>query len=345
MRAQINKKENEVKMVAETFEDLWNLYKLITPGAVVKARTTRKYKPPGSNKEERISVHAVVRAEKIELHKHSNKVRITGKIEVIKPEYIAPIGAYHTIEAGIGDEITVHKEWKQYEYERIKEAVKSSRRRLVNIILVDSEQAVFATLRQYGIDFGVEIQNRSRKKERGKEVQMNEFFDEICEQMKKCDGLILLGGPGFVKENLHKYVKENFAEVAKRIKIVSASNAERSGVYELVKSEEMQNVLENEHMHTIFRDVERFLKCVAKENNGLCAYGIQQIKKAVEYGAVEALIVIDDLVRSNEDFEKILENTRNKGGRVSIVPSESQVAEQINAFGGAIALLRFRVRV
>ncbi len=340
MRAQINRKDNEVKFTAETFEDLWNMYKLITPGCRVKSRTTRKYKPPGSNKEERISVYAIINAEKVELHKHSNRIRITGKIEYIRPEYIAPLGSYHTIDVGIGNEIIVEKEWKNYEFDRINEAIKSSRRRLVSIVLVDYDTATFAALRQYGIDFGLELHNRAKKKD--KNVELGEFFKEIADEMKKIDGLILLGGPGFVKEMLRKYVQENLPEIAKRIKVVNASNAERSGVYELVKSDEMQKIMEREHMHAVFRDVETFLKCVAK-GDGLCAYGIEQLNKAVEYGAIDVLIIIDKLIRENERFERMLENVKAKGGRISIVPYESQIAEQINAFGGAIALLRFRI--
>ncbi|MGB9634965.1 MAG: hypothetical protein ACPL0A_00645 [Candidatus Micrarchaeia archaeon] len=39
-----------------------------------------------------------------------------------------------------------------------------------------------------------------------------------------------------------------------------------------------------------------------------------------------------------------MDNVKSKGGSVLIVPEESQVALQLNAFGGVVALLRFKVR-
>ncbi|GEM_PF-2170585 len=340
MRARINRKEGIVSIVPETFEDLWHIYKLVTAGSFVKAHSTRKYKPSGSNKEERISVNVTLDADKAELHKHSNSVRITGKIVEIRPEEIAPLGAYHTIDVGVGDEVHIRKGWKEYELDMISEAVKASKRAIVSIVLVDNEMATFASLKQYGIEFWLELENRAKKKD--KDVDTGEFFAEIIGELAKIEGLIILGGPGFTKENLLKKIKSENAGLAKRIRLVNASNAERSGVYEVVKSEEMHELMEYEHMHTALRDIERFLRS-ASRGDGLSAYGKAELERAVEMSAIEVLIILDSLVRQDEFYERLLDKAKERGGVVRIVPTESQAAEQIKAFGGAIAILRYKM--
>ncbi len=343
MRARINKYDKIVQANPETYEDLWVLSRIITEKSVVSSKSNRKYKPPGSNKEERISVYTTLEAEKIELHKHSNSLRVTGKILDIRPEFIAPLNSYHTIEINTGDEIKIQKDWKEYEYDILKEAIENSNRPIVNIILIDDEMATFASLKQYGIDFGVEVFNSGKKVD--KEKDMIPFFNEvICviETQISLDSVILLGGPGFVRENLLKHLQREKPAIAKKIKLVNSSNAEKSGVYELVKSEEIKKVLENEKIHSIMGDMERFLKC-ASTTGKLCAYGEKNIELAVQNSAVETLIVVDSLIRTNEKIENLIKKVNAQGGKVSFVPEDTSLAEQVKSFGGIIALLRFAV--
>jgi len=343
VRAKINRYEGVIQANPETYEDLWVLSRIITEKSIVSSKSNRKYKPPGSNKEERISVYTTLEAEKIELHKHSNSLRVTGKILDIRPEFIAPLNSYHTIEINTGDEVKIQKNWKGYEYDILKEAIENSHRAIFNIILVDDEMATFASLKQYGIDFGVEVYNSGKKVNKDKE--MSGFFNEIVsviENQIPQDSIILLGGPGFVKENLLKYLQKEKSSIFKRTKLVNASNAEKSGVYELVKSDEIKTVLENEKVHSIMSDMERFLKC-ASTTGKLCAYGEKNIELAVKNSAVETLIVVDSLIRTNEKIENLIKKVNAQGGKVSFVPEDTSLAEQVKSFGGIIALLRFAV--
>jgi len=343
MRAKINRSEGIIQANPETYEDLWVLSRLITSNSIVSSKSNRKYKPPGSNKEERISVYTTLEAEKIELHKHSNSLRVTGKILEIKPEFIAPLNSYHTIEVNTGDEIKIQKTWKSYEYDILHEAIENSKRPIVNIILVDDEMATFASLKQYGIDFGVEVFNSGKKVDKNKD--MVPFFNEVIsviETQISLDSIILLGGPGFVKENLLKHIKQEKPVIAKKIKLVNSSNAEKSGVYELVKSEDIKNILENEKVHSIMSDMERFLKC-ASTTGKLCTYGKKNIELAINNSAVETLIIVDSLIRTDIEIENLIKKVKAQGGKVSFVPEETSLAEQVKSFGGMVALLRFSV--
>lgn len=340
MRADINRKEGVVSLVPETFEDLWHIYKLITPGAIVKAHSTRKFKPAGSGREERISVTVVLEAEKAELHRHASKLRITGKIVEIRPEEIAPLGSYHTIDIGTGEQVKIRKEWKPFEFDAVKAAVETSKRCTVHFVMVDYDRALFASLRQYGVDFGVELENRAGKKD--KNVETGKFFEDIICLLERMDGTVIIAGPGFAKDNLYALIKSRKPGLANRVKVMSASNNERSGVYEILKSEEMHRIMEEEQMHTIFRHLEAFLRNIGK-GNGLAAYGKDELEKAAANGAIEVLVVVDTLVRSDAFYEELLDMVKSKGGEIRIVPEESQAAEQVKAFGGAIAVLKYRI--
>ncbi len=338
MRAEIDKKTGWAVIVPESYEDLWYIYKIIDNNTIAKSITTRKYKPPGSNKEERVVVNMEIKVEKRELHKHSKKLRLTGKITFVKPESIASLGSYHTIDVEIGKEIKLHKEWKKHEIDMIEEAIKNSRKTLVNIIVIDNEQTTIAKMKPYGVEIEYEISN-SASKSRDKNIDMNKFFKEVGEILNNLKGLIILGGPGFTKDNLLEYLKKEFPQVAKRIRVVSASNAERSGIYEILRDETLYNILENERIYSVMADFEKFLKCIAK-NGSLCTYGIKEIKKAAEYGSIEKLLILDEIAREHEDIINLVEAS---GGKVIFVPSESEIGNQIKALGGLIGLLRFAV--
>ena len=108
----------------------------------------------------------------------------------------------------------------------------------------------------------------------------------------------------------------------------------------MLRDESVYEILENERIHSIIVELEKFLKCISK-NNGLCAYGKDEILKAAEYGAIEKLIIIDEIVK---DYENIIDLVKKMRGEVLFVPSESEIGEQVKAFGGIIALLRYKVQ-
>ena len=92
--------------------------------------------------------------------------------------------------------------------------------------------------------------------------------------------------------------------------------------------------------------MEKIMENLAK-NTGLVAYGKEEVKKSAEYGAVDKLLVIEDLLSSDEEermeIEKIMEEVENKNGRVLIVPKDSPIYYEVRNLTGLIALLRFRI--
>ncbi|HDM22631.1 MAG TPA: mRNA surveillance protein Pelota, partial [Methanomicrobia archaeon] len=71
-------------------------------------------------------------------------------------------------------------------------------------------------------------------------------------------------------------------------------------------------------------------------------YGIKDVEKAIDYGAVERLLILDDLLR-DENYEKILEKTRKKNCKVYVISSEHEGGEKLKGLGGIAGLLRFKI--
>jgi stalled ribosome rescue protein Dom34 len=104
--------------------DLWHLQNIIEAGDLVTARTLRSIFVQRGDKKEKVEKRHVVltvKAEKIELHEHADKLRVNGRI-VEAPKEIQ-LGDYHTIEVGISNILTIEKnEWKPEHVERLERA-------------------------------------------------------------------------------------------------------------------------------------------------------------------------------------------------------------------------------
>lgn len=104
--------------------DFWHLQNIIEKSDLIKAKTWRRIFI--QREEEKIRakkklVFLKIKVEKIEFHKHLNKLRITGKI-VEAPKEIS-LGEYHTVEVGLGSVLTMEKEkWKEEQIKRLEKA-------------------------------------------------------------------------------------------------------------------------------------------------------------------------------------------------------------------------------
>ena len=59
-------------------------------------------------------------------------------------------------------------------------------------------------------------------------------------------------------------------------------------------------------------------------------------------GAIEKLIVLDKIVRS-EDLENSMDMVENMSGEVLVISSEHEGGKQLEALGGMAAILRYAI--
>ncbi|HIP74833.1 MAG TPA: mRNA surveillance protein Pelota, partial [Thermococcus paralvinellae] len=75
-------------------------------------------------------------------------------------------------------------------------------------------------------------------------------------------------------------------------------------------------------------------------------YGIGEVEEGANYGAIETLLILDELLKGGmrEKIEQLMEFVRQMRGNIVIVSSEHEGGEKLKALGGIAALLRYRVR-
>ena len=64
------------------------------------------------------------------------------------------------------------------------------------------------------------------------------------------------------------------------------------------------------------------------------------MENAANMGAVEKLLVVDELVRQ-DPIQKIMNTTENMGGNIEIISSQHDGGKQLDALGSIAAFLRY----
>jgi protein pelota len=102
-----NELANALKLQPDSFDDLYLLARIVSPGDIVEGRSFRRFQNEMGEKGEQKEVFVSISIEKSELDKSGERLRFTGKIIKGKPEELIRIGSYHTINIAPGDEITI----------------------------------------------------------------------------------------------------------------------------------------------------------------------------------------------------------------------------------------------
>ncbi len=201
------------------------------------------------------------------------------------------------------------------------------------------------------------------------------FLDSILELQG-----ILIGGPGATKDF---FVKENYLHHELQKKVVSplfdTGYTDESGLKEIVDAaqgaiQNMQLMIEKDYMQRLFREIR-------KQDGGLSAYGEADVRAAAEMGAVDTLLISEELkksrvtiscsnghthtltvndpddpilcpdcnqvakVTSSEDLiDNFFEIADSFNARLQLISGDSEEGDMLlKAFGGIAAILRYRV--
>ncbi|MHA2431356.1 MAG: mRNA surveillance protein pelota [Promethearchaeota archaeon] len=337
----------ELKIIADNLDDIWHLYNTIEKGDLIRAVTYRTDDATTDKKRvkkaEKKKMKLGIRVEEVKFHEFSDRLRIHGVIE----EGPQDKGSYHTINvtAGNQDKISIiKKKWAPHELERIKEAVDQSKQGLVFFVSLDDDTATLAFLRQSGVQWIADIEShRSGKQYESVNVE-NEYYGEIfalIQQQKLDETPVILLGPGFAKDHLLEFGKEKYKEICKNCKVHTTGNAGMNGIHEAIKSgvieyiaKENRVILETKLIESLFQEIRK---------NGLAGYGLDEVDFLLQNGAVDHLLIIDKLVRT-EKGEELLRLTQSQQTKFTIINSMHEAGKKLEGIGGVGALLRFLIQ-
>ncbi len=353
-------KSGKMVVVPEDIDDLWHLYNVILPGDQVAARTVRRVRRDSGDasrpdKGERRRMFIRLTVEEVSLHKYSNRLRVKGKILEGPDEYIS-IGTYHTINVEPGLKIEIVKEqWPQHLLRRLQEAASRKGQRLI-IIAIEEDQASIGVIDDSGIDVRVEIHGVARGKY-GKYVQTAENMDqmfagvalqlqELLERLPENTRVVIVG-PGSTKETLAEYLKNKVPASTGRILLEHVSTGTVSGIYEALNRGIIERIASEIRLNREMRLMEEIMKQLGKDT-GKAVYGWDAIVRAVQFGAVETLLVLDKLIRevqpdNRHKIENIIRQVEKQSGSLEIFTADHEAGKQLEGLGGLAALLRFRL--
>ena len=323
------KEKGEISIKVDNIDDLWYLSNIISPGDTVFGfvfrKDTQSAEMKRAKKVERKKIRVGIEVKKLEFQDYSDRLRIQGIIVHGPEDYI---GTHQSINVGLGDEISIMKEWREEEIKLLKEAVANSEKPMIYFLAIEYGAATIAVLRSYG------IQELANVRKRGDEDE--EFFGEVLSTLMEVWDpsypLVILG-PGFYKENFLKFSKENL----KNYVVAQASHGDMRGIYEILKSGVLDKLLQEHRVAKEEKMVDELLQEIKRE--GLYAYGAEEVEKYLNMGAVEKLLVSD---REFKLYQNLLELARSTGAEVHIISTSHEAGKILQKLGGIAALLRFR---
>ncbi len=331
LKSDFAKRYAQIKITSN--DDLWYLKEIIEKGDLVKSRTLRSIFIERDGKKIKTGKKPMIlkiEVEKIEFQKNTNNLRLTGKI--IEGNDEVQLDSYHTLNITIDTILSIEKEWKKYQIEKLKKAQANVPQ--VLIAVVDNDEATFGILKKNRVEIASSFKNQySNKME---EDKMKEYYKKVADEITRYSDKvekIILAGPGFAKEHVKKLLDN------KKIILENCYSSSEAGINEIIKKGVLEKILKESEILKETRLINDFFVHLNKDD-GFAVYGLDEIKKVNEIGAIDILLVCFDKIGDVEDIAKDVEK---KQGKVEIISKEHDLGEQFFKMGGLGAILRFKV--
>lgn len=322
-------KKGIVKIKIQSKEDCWHLYNLVNKGDFISAFTYRSKKNDEKIRSKKLGkerVYLKIEVTDKEFQKFTDRLRIRGKIV----EGCEEIGAYHTFNIEPNMEIKIEKEWKEHELKRLEEATKKHPK--VAILAIDDEYATIAIVHEYGVEELATISSYKSGKMYNGTYDEKEYYGQILAKVKNLNLPLAIVGPGFEKEKFVEFAKNKL----KNFIVDDVSHAGMVGVYEALKRGIIERITKENRIAFETKLIEKLMEEIAKD--GLVTYGKEEVEKALEMGAVDKLLITNDMIRG----ENLLKKAEECKAEIIVIEGE-ETTKKLNVLGKVAAFLRYKI--
>ncbi|MBW2999741.1 hypothetical protein KY339_03635, partial [Candidatus Woesearchaeota archaeon] len=203
--------------------------------------------------------------------------------------------------------------------------------------------------KKYGYELLTHLKGQVSKKA-VETIKTEDFYSAITKAIEeyikryKIENVIV-ASPAFWKEELMKTVKDE--SLKKKIVLATCSSCDEKAFNEIIRRPEVEFVLKHERIAKETKLVEDLLQEISKE--GPAAYGIKDVKTAVEAGAVKTLLVTDKFILESrqankyDEIEYAMKMTDKIKGQVHIISSDHDAGKKLDGLGGVAAILRYKL--
>ena len=209
---------------------------------------------------------------------------------------------------------------------------------IYGLAVIDRKEATIATLKGKRVDIlkhltsGVPGKHKAggqsqRRFDRLIDLAAHEFKKRIGDHMNDAFlGIedfkgIILGGPGHTKEEFYKGEYLQYELKNKVIATVDTSYTGEFGIREVI--DKSMDLLEEIDVMKEKQLVQKFLKELIDEH-GLASYGEEEVRKNLQMGAVDTLIISEDLVQTRKSMKCL-----NCGRNVKITYKDPNADEEL----------------
>ncbi len=338
-------------VVPDSTEDLWHLQYVIEPGDRVAAQTSRRLQREDDQMRDtggtRETIHATIEVDEVEFQRFADRLRVGGEIVASSRE--DQLGFHHTINVDVHDEIELEKRFKPDQRARLEEAESATGDPAVLVVTIEEGRADVFDVAQSGANHRTTLVSGSGK--RSGESTRQELFAEVGDLIARSDAdAIVFAGPGFVKEDCLDYLQDEHVDGADHIRTVDTSATGERGVHEVLTRGVIDDVRSETRLAAESTLVTELLERLRTEP-ATVTYGPEETATAIEYGAVETLAVVDDVLlreRTDEsewaiDLDGLVERVQQQGGTVTVLTAEGEPGQQVESLGGIAALLRYPI--
>ncbi|KAJ4458974.1 putative Protein pelota [Paratrimastix pyriformis] len=360
-----------VKLVAEEPEDMWHAYNLISAGDFVECTTLRKVANTNPNapttSQRVVPLRLEIQVVNVDFDSDACQMRISGPNQT--PSEFVKTGAFHTLELELQKPFVIRKfEWDVFHLERIAEACNPSKSAELAVVVMTEGLAHVCLITESLTHVRARVaMNIPRKNVRqggagSHSKAMTRFYDSLLQAMAqninfevaKC---VVLASPGFTKDDFFSYLVQqaqaNEAEygvfLRNRAKFVMAhaSTGHKQALKEILADPNIARLVQDTKASGEVRALNDFYQMLSQDAER-ATYGPKHVLHAAQLGAVQTLLLADNLLRNSnlatrKTYVGLAQLVRDGGGEVHVFSEMHVSGEQLSQISGIAAILRFPV--
>lgn len=358
-----------LSLTAENPDDIWCIYNLLSEGDEIVAFTSRKVKKENSNatsvKQEikKFNIHLAI--EKITYASSDDDLQVSGK-NISDNPYVK-IGQYHTAEIRTHSKITLTKNnWNSYYNDKLNEITNFKNQAEQIFLVLDSGKASlymilrYLTKEAFTLSYNIPHRKSSNLRHSHHDAAVENFFKAVIKKINDVINFevtrsVVITGPGFTKNGFFDYLKENCSKLGydtlnKNLKsfiVCNSTSSDQRAISEVLANQSFAAKI-NDQLYVQHNKAIEILRKRLEDNEDTIAIGVEDVLRAIELGAVDAIIITEDLIRHGlterrKQIHKLIEDAKSQGGKVYYLSDKHFSSEFIKNLTGIAALLRLAI--
>ncbi|KAJ2399137.1 Translation factor pelota [Coemansia sp. RSA 2559] len=357
-------KSGSVRLMPEHPEDMWHVYNLIQKGDQLEASTIRGVKSEsstGSVSTDRVRIKLTISIEDVFFDVQAGALRINGRN--IAENRVVGIGQYHTLDLEMNQPFLLIKpEWDFISLQRINDACDITRQADIAAVTMHEGLAVICLVTQYMTVVRQRIEVSIPRKRRGSttnhEKGVERFYEQIYRSIKQhidfnIVKVVILGSPGFLRDQFFDYMmaqavkSEDKTIIANKAKFlrVHTSSGHKGALEEVMRDPQIKAQLADTKSAQDAKALDSFYQMLNNDPDR-AFYGYNDVRKAVDNGAIGTLLVTDELFRAADiptrrKYISLVEDSKATNADILVFSSLHVSGEQLSQLTGVAAILNF----